>query len=195
MSGILNMLNFLLSVYMLVLSFRIILSWFSGMGTSSIQGYLAVITDPYLNWFRRFTFLQVGKLDLSPIAALGVLSLLNRIVSMLARFGRITIGIILAMILQTIWGAFSFLLGFIIVVLILRLVSLYLSRGGGHPFWNVVDTISQPVIYRVNRILFKNRIVNYLTALVVSIACLGLIYFALRIFVSVFFRLFLRLPF
>ena len=184
MTQIIRFLSFLINIYMLIITIRILLTWFSGMGYGKFQEALAGITDPYLNWFRRFSFLRVGFLDLSPIAALGVLSLVGRVLGTLAFYGRITIGIILAMVLQTAWGAVSFILGFLIIILILRLVA-YLGRQNSNgSFWRIVDTISQPILYRINRVLFRDRIVNFRNGLLVSIAGLGLVYLVLRILVS-----------
>ena len=194
MLQIVRILGFLVNIYMLIITVRIILTWFAGLGQSRLQDYLAMITDPYLNWFRRFTFLRVGFLDLSPIAALGVLSLVHNILRTLAFYGRITIGIILAMILQGVWAAVSFIIGFLVIILILRLVAHLTKQNMYGPFWRIINAVSQPVLYRINRILFKDRIVNYVTGLVLSIAALGIIYFALKFLVS-FISVFLaRLP-
>lgn len=174
MSQIMRTLAFIVSVYMTVISVRIILTWFTGMGTGGLRDTLARITDPYLNWFKRFTFLRVGFLDLSPIAALGLLSVLHGILITIAAHGRISLGIILVLLIQTVWGAVSFFLGFLIIVLILRLIAHYLVKNSYNPFWTVVDSISRPVLFRINRVLFKDRILNFGTALIVSLAILVL---------------------
>ena len=121
--------------------------------------------------------------------------MLNRILSMLVLYRRISIGIILSVFLQAVWGALSFILGFLIIVLILRLIGSFFAQGSGNPFWRAVEGISQPVIYQINRVLFKDRIVNYFTSLLVSIASLTLFYLALRILFFVVSRLFAGLPF
>ena len=195
MAQLMRVLSFFVSVYMLIVVIRIVLTWFSGIGHSGFQSAVARITDPYLNWFRRFPFLRMGFLDLSPIAALGVLSLVNRVFGALARYGRITIGIILAMAVQVLWGALSFFLGFLIIVLVLRLAAFLAKADNSGPFWSVVDNLSQPVLFRINSILFKDRIVNLLHALIISIVCLGLIHLVLRILVSLLSGLLARLPF
>ena len=187
-------LGFLVEIYMLVIFVRIVLTWFGRMGQGRLQEILAMITDPYLDWFRRFTFLKVGFLDLSPIAALGVLSALSRIISTIVFYGRITIGIILAIMLQTIWGAVSFFLGFFIIVLVLRLFAHFAKQNIYGPFWRIVDTIAQPILYRTNRLLFRDRIVNYGSSLIISIVCLGLFYFVLRFLVSFLSMMLARLP-
>lgn len=194
MTQLMGALSFFVSVYMLLIFIRIVLTWFTGIRHGGFQDILARITDPYLNWFRRFTVLRVGFLDLSPIVALGVLSLVNRIFSTLARYGTITIGIVLAMILQALWAAVSFFLGFLIIVLILRLVAHLAKVNSYSPFWRVVETISQPVLFRINRIFFKNRIVNFGTSVILSIAGLGICYLVLGLLVSFVSRALARLP-
>jgi len=195
MSHFFSFLGLLVSIYMLVIFFRIIITWFSGFGNSGLIDFIARVTDPYLYWFRRFTFLRVGFLDLSPIAALGVLSLLQRILGILARYGKISIGIILAVIVQGIWGAVSFLLGFLIIVLLLRLIVALFIQDAGGSFWHAVDTISQPVLLKIRSFLFKNRFVNFTMLLVVSIVGLVLVYFGLRILFSLVSLTLARLPF
>ena len=193
MSQILRILSSLVSIYILIIFIRIILTWFSGMEYGGFQDFLARITDPYLNWFRRFSALRIGFLDLSPIVALGVLSLVNRILSILASYGTITIGIILALVLQAVWGAISFFLGFLIIILILCLIA-HLSRLGSNPFWQIIESISRPVLFRINRFLFRDRIVNFTTGLIVSIAILVLASLILSILVLIVSGLLARLP-
>jgi YggT family protein len=188
-------LSFAINIYMFLIFIRIILTWFSWMRDGGVQEFLARITDPYLNWFRRFTFLRIGFLDLSPVAALGVLSLVNRVLTTLAQYGRITLGIIMALILQAVWGAVSFILGFVLIILILRLIAYLFKLDVSGAFWRIIDTISQPILYRINRIIFKDRIANYLTSLIISIASLILISLGLRILIFIVTGMLVRLPF
>ena len=194
LSRFMGVLAFFVNIYMFLIFIRIILTWISWMGNGRFLEVLSRITDPYLNWFRRFTFLRVGFMDLSPIAALGVLTLISRIFSTLSHYGTITLGIILAMVIQVLWGAVSFFLGFLIIILILRLVA-HLSRQNlNNPFWRIIATIAQPVLYKISRILFNNRIVNLRNEIIISIVILGLIYLVLRISVSLISVVLARLP-
>jgi YggT family protein len=133
---------------------------------------LCRITDPYLNWFRRFPALRTGLFDLSPIVALAVLSVANNVFITLAHYGAIRLGIILAMVLSAIWSAASFILGFFIIVLVLRLIAYLTNRNVYKGFWQIIDTISQPILYRINRFLFRRRLVNYLIGIISSIGVL-----------------------
>ena len=195
MKAFMGLLSFAVTAYMIVVFVRILLTWFSGMGTGSFANILGRITDPYLNWFKRFPALKTDYIDLSPIVALGVLSLVNRIFSTLAFYGSITLGIVLAMALQAVWGAVSFFIGFMIIVLVLRLVAHLTAQNSTNAFWHVIDAISQPVLYRINRFLFKDRITNYITSLIISIASLVIAYIVLKILVTIISSGFARLPF
>ena len=194
MVQLIRALSFFVSIYMMIVFLRVILTWFSWLRESSIQGVLARVTDPYLNWFRQFSFLRIGHVDLSPMAAIGVLALVNSFLSTLALHGRITIGITLALVLQAAWGLVSVILGFLIIVLVLRLIAHLTEQSNYSRFWYIVDSISQPVLYRINRFVFKDRIVNFKTSIMVSIACLFGIYLVLRILVFFASGILMRLP-
>jgi YggT family protein len=168
MRAFFNILGTLTSLDMLVIFIRIILTWFSGNVYGRPVEILSMITDPYLNWFRRFPGLRAGFLDLSPIVALAVLSMANRIFATLAAYGTITMGLILAMILSSLGSAVNFLLFFFIIILALRLIAYLTNRNIYSPFWRVIDTISQPLLFRINRIFLGRRIIHYRTSLILS---------------------------
>jgi YggT family protein len=166
-----NILSGITSIYMLLIFIRILLTWFSGAYYGRAFEALRSITDPYLDWFRRFP-LRLGFFDLSPLAALAVLSLVKNMFSILAIQGRISFGIILAMIVSSLWSVASFILGFLSIVLALRLIAYLAGRDVYRGFWRIVDLIAQPVLYRINRIIFRNRLVHYLTGLITALLAL-----------------------
>jgi YggT family protein len=184
-----------LNIFSALVFVRILLSWFSGDGFQNrLSAILCRITDPYLNYFRRFRSLRAGNIDLSPVVALAVLSIVNNVVSNAARFGAVRIGMILALCLGVLWSAVSFSLGFFTVVLGLRMIAYLAGANIYAPFWQIIDSIATPVQFRINRILFKNRIVNYLTGLIASIAALVLLGTALGIITGLLDRFFIKLP-
>jgi YggT family protein len=165
----------LCGVYSLLILIRILLTWFSGAHYGKPAELLSRVTDPYLNWWRRIPWLRLGYLDLSPIAAMASISILQTIFSTIGRFGTISLGIIIAIILSALWSAVSFLLGFCIIILILRFIAYMTNRDTINGFWHIIDTISRPILYRINRIIFGKRIVSYMTSLVVSAVMLILV--------------------
>jgi YggT family protein len=184
----------LAGVYSLLIFIRILLTWFSGAHYSRPIAWLARITDPYLNWWRRIPGLQTGFLDLSPIVAISALSLAQSVFSMLAVRGRISAGIMLSIVLSALWTAVSFLLGFCLVVLVLRFIAYMTSRNIYGSFWRIIDAISRPLLYRINRIIFGKRLVNYVAGIITAIAVLAVIWTAGAWAVSRLSALLERLP-
>ena len=195
MIQLIGALNFLINIYMMILFARIILTWFSWLRDSPLRDFLGRITDPYINLFRRFTFLRIGYVDLSPMAAIVTLSLVNTFLSTLAFHGRITVGITLALILQAIGGLVSVIIGLLVIILALRLVAHFMKLSLYSPFWRIVDSISRPVIYKVTSTIFKDRILQLTTAAGISIAVLIAAYLILRFLVSFLSGMLITLPF
>ena len=163
--------------YSILIFIRIILSWFSSLAVPSkpVQ-ILSLITDPYLNWWRGKLNLRIGILDLSPIAGIVALSILQNILNSLAYSGRITIGFLLSVLLMSVWRIFSFILGFCFFLLILRLIAYLTNRNMYSHFWKVIDSITQPILYRLNRIMFGDKIPGYLKGIIFSSLLLGAIW-------------------
>ncbi|RJX17123.1 MAG: YggT family protein [Ammonifex sp.] len=66
-------------VYGALIIIRVVLSWVRHNPYQPALRFVYEVTDPYLNFFRRF-IPPVGMIDLSPIVALFVLDLLQRVV-------------------------------------------------------------------------------------------------------------------
>lgn len=172
MRMIMQILSGLTGLYMILIVIRIMITWFNGIPAGKPLAMLCSITDPYLGWFRRFRALRFGALDLSPILALGVLSIGNTIFSQFAFYGAVTLGFILSITLSVLWSALSFILGFFIVILLLRIIAYLTHRNVYSSFWRIIDALSRPVLFSIQRFLFPNRIINYLTALIIAIGVL-----------------------
>jgi YggT family protein len=167
-----GILTALMGFYSLLIFIRIILTWFSGVQFGRLEEILARITDPYLDWWRQRLNLRAGYLDLSPIAAIAALSVAQTICSRIARAGRITIGVVRSVCLSALWSAVSFILGFCIIVLVLRLIAYLINANMFGVFWRAIDSISKPIQYRVSRIIFSRRLVRFTTSIITSILVL-----------------------
>jgi YggT family protein len=82
----------LITVYIVLIFIRILMSWFTRIPYNryldAVLKFVAEVTDPFLNLFRRFipaVRIGPGALDLSPIVAVLVLSLVGGIVVNLIR--------------------------------------------------------------------------------------------------------------
>ena len=178
MSTIFGFLAMAVSIYSILILIRIIISWFGHSVSGKPVDLLCSVTDPYLNWWRRTLNLRIGFLDFSAVAGIVVLSLLQNILYTISRTGGITIGNIFAILLLGVWNIVSFILVFFIIILILRMIAYLTNSNIYSPFWNIVDSVSQPVLYRFNRIFFGSRIGNYLKGIILSILMLVVIWIA-----------------
>ncbi|MDR2303095.1 MAG: YggT family protein [Treponema sp.] len=182
-------------LYSLIIFVRIMITWFTGGSYGRTGEVLASITDPYLNWFRRFPILRTGFLDLSPIAGMAFLSLAQNVFSAIAVYGRLSLGVILAIALSSLWSALSFLLGFFTVILALRLIAFLANLNTRHPFWQVIDGISQPILYKIVDILPPGRTGSYMRRLLIAIAFFLIILIGGGIVIRIVSDLLIRLPF
>jgi YggT family protein len=70
------------TLYMLMIMARLISSWFPGSQRSRFVQFLGFYTEPYLGLFRK-VIPPIGVLDLSPMIALILLQLAEKLVFML----------------------------------------------------------------------------------------------------------------
>lgn len=158
----------LLMVYMILIFIRVLLTWFQGPSMGKPAAILASVTDPYLNWFRRFRFLSTNRIDFSPIAALIVLVVLLNISNEIASYGTISGGMIIAVILAALWSAVSFILTFLAILDAIRFIGDLLNVNSVNPFWHTLDIILSPILNWTGRVVLRSRPVTYRTAMLIS---------------------------
>lgn len=196
MQTIAKVISAVLSVYMIILMIRVMLTWFRTAQNGQFYRYLSAITDPYLNWFRRFTILRTGMIDFSPILAFVVLGFAVNILTSIANYGRITLGVIIALLINGIWSIVSFLIVIFIIFAVIRLLGATILRGGFiAQITPAVDSIIEPLVSWVRRTIFRNRFTPYTTQLGITIALLIVSNIALRFLFRYLVKLASELPF
>jgi len=163
-------------IYSILILIRIIISWFGSFASSGPVNLLCSVTDPYLDWWRQKFSIRIGFLDFSAVLAIVSLSLIHNILYSLAHYNRITIGYLLAIMLMAVWSVLSFLIGFCIIIIAIRLIGYLTNRNIYSPFWQAIDSISQPLLYRMNRIFFGKKIGSYLNGIIFSLALLAVVW-------------------
>ncbi len=172
MGALMRALGALTSVYMIMVFLRVMLTWFSGVALGKPYEILASATDPYLRWFRRFPALHTESMDFSPIVALASLSIANNIFMTIGTYGKISLGIILSMVISSVWSAAAFLLVLFAILIGVRLITQSSGRNSTLPIWRAVDALIKPVLYRINRLMYKDRLVTYRTGMVSALVVL-----------------------
>jgi YggT family protein len=194
MDGILTFTITVLSIFSLLIVIRIIISWFGGFVSGKPVEILAPITDPYLNWWGRHFPLRIGFVDFSVIVAIVFLSFVQNILFSILYAGKISLGVILAIVISSVWGILSFVIGFCVVVLILRLIAYLINSNMYGMFWRLVDSISQPLLYRLNRMIFGNRITTYFKSIVIPTTVLIALWILGKLFVPALAVMVAKLP-
>jgi len=181
-------------LYSILIFIRIILSWFGTQARGKLIYFLNAVTDPYLDWWRKKLNLRIGFLDLSVIFAIVFISFLQKILFTLSVSEKMTFGIVLAEITLSLWSIFSFIVIFFIIIIALRAIAYLTNRNIYSPFWNAIDSMSQPVMYKMNRIFFGKNIGGYLKGIVLSILLLLVILIGGRFIIALLTGLLYRLP-
>ena len=172
-----------INIYLFLCFIKILLSWVPSAAYSSFGRVLSSICDPYLNWFRRFKFTQIGMVDFSPILSLGILSIVAQLISTLVATGSISLWGLAAAMIQLIWSFAGFLLNFLLIFLVIRLIYDIFSSSNGSPFWYNLDRLLNPVISKATG-FFSQRNLSYRSRLIITILLILLLRIALGILIG-----------
>ncbi len=197
MQPVANFLSMLLSLYSFIIVIRIFLSW-GGIGASrfgKIHTYITKITDPYLNLFRRFPGLQRGAFDFSPILAMISLSILNNIFSILGSQGKITLGIILALIVKAAGSVLSFFLVLFIILFAIRLLLEFRKTANSIQYIAILDNLLSGMQNRVHNFMFKGKEVPARSLLIASVFTFLLLSVVFSVFIAWLVNTLSSLPF
>lgn len=193
-SRLFQLLSSAISLYTMICFVRIILTWIPSLQYSSFGRILSAICDPYLNLFRRLRFLRIGMFDLSPALALCVLIAASSILGNIALTQSFTLGGLLAIVLYLLWSVVSSILGFLIILLAIRLIVLLMRKDGYGSIWDSLDRTLNPIAFRMTSLFTRGRPTPYKNALILAIVTAGAIWIALRVTVTLLIGFCQQLP-
>ena len=170
MVNVFSVLASVVSIYTLLCFIRVMLSWFPGAEYSKFGQVLSQMCDPYLDIFRRFRFLRFSSFDFTPAIALCILMAAQAFFTSLATGAGFRLSTILAMLVMLVGNIFTSVLGFLAVIILVRLV-VYIVIGdgqGSYTIWTAVDRAISPIIFRIAGLIFRNQTISFVKAMVVS---------------------------
>ena len=193
---ILSILAAALSLYTLLCFIYILMSWFPGAKFTKFGHFMSSICDPYMNLFRRMSFLRIGNIDFSPIVSIGLLSLASAILAGIQRTGRIYIGGIIGTILSSIWGIASSIIGIFVILIFIRWIVLLFSKGrtSYESGWNQIDMILNKMTYKIAGTISKKSM-SYQTSLLMSWIILIAVLIIGHVLIGILVNLCGRIPF
>ncbi len=190
---VLRFIHSIIVVYLVILSLRILGTWFQGISRGRAWQLLEQVTNPYLGIFSRFGFLHRGIFDFTALAAFLVLIVLLRVINVIMQYGRLTLGIFLAVVVEAGWSGLSFLLIFFVILGIARIVVLFRGRPG--PFAEAIGRVSRPLTDQVRRYLPARLSFSEIQCLFVALAVLIAVRFLGSILINMLINTLYRLPF
>ncbi len=195
MQGVFRVAGAAVSIYMLLIFVRVLLTWFSGARYGRAYEVLASVTDPYLDWFRRTTPVRFGAFDFSPLVGILALGIVGNVFSRIAISGSITVGYLLAIVLSAVWSVVSFFLLFFLVVAAIRMVGLVANLDEQGRFWSVIEQILNPFLQVVVRPFLRGHFTSYRRSLLIFIAVIALVSFVGRVGIRYLTGALVSLPF
>ncbi len=196
MSTILRIISAIISVYTFLCFIRILLTWIPGMSYNKFTNFLASICDPYLNLFRNIKWLTVGNLNFSPALALCLLGAVSMLLTSFSHQGRVTVGLILALLVQIVWTMIHSIAVFFMILLLIRFIMLCVNKGNSDNFIvNQIDYTLKPLVYRMTNIFSNGKTVEYKTALIIAFAMMLVLLVAGNFLISFLTNLIQSIPF
>lgn len=197
MAYVFQMLASAVNIYAFLCFIRIILTWIPGAAYSGFGRFISAICDPFLNIFRGVRWMQIGNLDFSPAVSIGLLYALSSILSNIAVTGRIYFGGILAIIISMFWSIFASLMGFLLILLIIRFIAMLTQKRSNYygSFWSQLDYALEPFVYRFTKFLSNGKFQSYRNAILITIVMLVLLLTGGQILMNFFIHLVQRIPF
>jgi len=182
-STVFGFISFILTTYSFIIFIRILFSWFNlrnnsnGVPQNKITQFLYSITDPYLDWFKRFKFLRIGMIDFSAMLAIGVIYFFSNLTSQIAISGTITLSYLIKLIIGTIWSFASSLALVILIILVIRIIFIALKKQS--LIFQAMDGFLEPTSRKFSKIFTKK-----FTSYQVNLIMLTLVIFIARIVVN-----------
>ena len=181
--------------YSLLIWARILLSWFVRYPKyGGFAYYISKAVDPYLRIFKKSTA-TVGRLDFSPIFAIGLIELVRSILSFYGTNGYLTLGLCLYYFLQAFWSyCLSFYFMFAIILLITKTIASFAKNPAyynmGLQFGNAVSGLTNIT----KKLFFSSRIGKESTINLITLAWVIALNFGLQYLFGYLGSLALRLP-
>jgi YggT family protein len=197
MAYVFQMLASAVNIYAFLCFIRIILTWIPGAAYSGFGRILSNICDPFLNIFRGVRWMQIGSLDFSPAVSIGLLYALSSILGNIAVTGRIYFGGILAIFIGMLWSIFASLMGFLLILLIIRFIAMLTQKRSNYygSFWSQLDYALEPFVHRFTKFLSNGKFQSYRNAILITIVMLILLLVGGQVFMNFFIHIVQRIPF
>jgi YggT family protein len=194
MKSLFSLVAAIVTVYTLLCFVRVLISCVPGWSYNRVARFLGELCDPYLNYFRRFTFLRLGNLDFSPVAALALLSAVSSLASGISAAKKVSVGIILAQTVAVCNSVISSILGLLALLIIIRLIAALVAPHSTYGLWVTLDRSFAPFLDRLTS-SFKHRPFSWTGTLAMGLAAIVVVNLLLGFILRLLIWILAGLPF
>lgn len=181
---------FVLQIVNLALMIRVFLSWIT-LPPNRFTYYLNQVTDPIVNFSRKYFPLRVGILDLSILVPFFIIWLLNRLVSDIFLFNKLTRPVfwLIDFVIFIISGALNVVFSVVFILLLIYLVMTLLARASYSPLFYSIRSVMSSVLVRMEK-LFKmpdttrSEVICIIVIIICAVIVSGLLNFGLTMLSS-----------
>ncbi|MGP1438942.1 MAG: YggT family protein [Treponema sp.] len=167
-SNVFYLLYTAINIYIWACIIRIFLSWMPQFLMTPIGRFLIEMCDPYLAFFKKFSFTNIAGLDFSPVLALGVLSFFANITFSIYTLGYFSIIGVLFILINSLWALLQFFLNVLVFIAFLRFILEFSYRYRSSSLCMVIDTIFHPIKSFIIKKIFNNNITREKHALFIT---------------------------
>jgi len=183
-----------LSAYTILIWVRIIFSWFVQYPSrTNFVYWMGRLVDPYLGLFKGRSS-TIGRLDFSPLLAVGVLYIFEGILEIFGIYGRLTLASVLYLFLVALWNyGLSIFFWILFFALVFRLIAAF-SRDPARraQYWQIGSSAESVVNFV--RSFSKRRYLSEKAAVGISLALVVVFYFMTQYLMGALLNLVERIP-
>ncbi len=184
-----------LNAYSLLIWVRIIFSWFiSNPQRNNFVYWLGRLVDPYLSVFKSKKS-TIGRLDYSPIFAIGVIYIFECIFQFYGVYGTLTLSSVLYIFLNAFWAyGLSIFFWVLFFSLVFKTIASFSNNPQTRMGFYTVGSAAEPVTQFVRQMAGK-RLLSEKTVNIISLVLVIVFYFMTRYLVGYLASLCMRIPF
>lgn len=183
-----------LNAYSILIWIRILLSWvFPYPQRNNFVYWMGKLVDPFLGVFKSKKS-TVGRLDFSPIFAIGVIYVFQGIFEFYGRYGTLTLSSLLYFFLSALWSyGLSIYFWVLFFALVFRTIAAFSRNPGGRYAYSQIGSAAEPVTNFVRQMAGRHYLSDR-TVCVISLILVIVFYFMTQYLVSWLCSLVLRIP-
>ena len=184
-----------LNAYTILIWVRIIFSWFVRYPQrTNFVYWMGRLVDPYLSLFKRKGS-TIGRLDFSPLAAVGVLYIFEGVFEIYGTYGTLTLSSVLYLFIVALWNyGLSIFFWILFFALVFRLIASY-SRDPARraAYWQIGSSADSVVNFVQS--FARRRPLSEKAACWISLALVVVFYFMTQYLLGALLGVVTRIPF